>query len=82
VYLFVDNWPKCTYNETDAHFHRHRLDGGPVAAATITQWAVDVVLLIWPRHHQFPSVYLIPGGYVYQHSPHSQPAINYSMDYI
>jgi len=37
VYLFVDNWPKCTYNETDAHFHRHRLDGGPVAAATIPQ---------------------------------------------
>ena len=34
-----------------------------------------------PRHHQFPSVYLIPGGYVYQHAPQSQPAINYPMDY-
>jgi len=33
-----------------------------------------------PRH-QFPSVYLIPGGYVYQHSPQSQPAINYPFDY-
>ena len=33
-----------------------------------------------PRH-QFPSVYLIPGGYVYQHSPQSQPAINYPIDY-
>ena len=34
-----------------------------------------------PRHHQFPSVYLIPGGYVYQHAPQSQPAIIYSLDY-
>lgn len=33
-----------------------------------------------PRH-QFPSVYLIPGGYVYQHSPHEQPAINYPLEY-
>ena len=34
-----------------------------------------------PRHHQFPSVYLFPGGYVYQHSAHSQPAINYPLEY-
>ncbi len=33
-----------------------------------------------PRHH-FPSVYLIPGGYVYQQSPQLQPAINYPLDY-
>ena len=36
--------------------------------------------LFAPRH-QYPSVYLIPGGYVYQHAPQSQPAIIYSLDY-
>ena len=35
--------------------------------------------LFAPRH-QIPSVYLIPGGYVYQQPPQLQQAINYPID--